>query len=531
MHIAFPTSYVNAETMATTPKLAQQSHLCQVGCAAWQLQRAKGKSGVKCMRLSLAFVLAGPGGPSPDPPTAPPVSRHWSHQLTQVFKAAAASLPGRTGHLPMSDGKLPVVASQQPLAPELAISTATDETVAEAPQLASNTDQLQDPQHSPVQLPQCSRADVLTAVAQPPSQQERRSDPAPIIMPQATGPHHGHLWPSDPVQSSAPAQLVDSHHSAPPDLTSITAPQLPQMSVRAPMPDSAVAVSKQGDRLAAADTGGASPGPPSVPPPKHQTGASLAPTSIPPITHQSNVTLAPEASALVKTETQGQCQLDSPELPAFAPQSVPPSDDLQPVQPQEPVTAYRKAMPDSQAAPTSSSIPAQAVAQALQTKTIHLPRRCSPVSAPHSSALHAQQAVTPNQETLKAEVKQTELDLAPQVVAASLAVPTVLAECLASNRIKRVPGGDPLEVHHLPCPPCYMSLLANLHQNHHFLQSRVLLMNSPKNTSHPTPLPLSPAHEPPAQNKSLCRGNAGELTRLLLFTTPVSHADDPTSSA
>ena len=437
--------------MATAPKFAEQAHFCQVGCAAWQLQRAKGKSGVKCMRLSLAFVFAGPDGPSPDPPTAPPVSRHWSHQLTQVFKAAAASLPGRTGHLPMSDGKLPVVASQQPLAPELAISTATDETVAEAPQLASNTDQPQDPQHSPVQLPQRSRADVLTAVAQPPSQQERQSEPAPIIVPHATGPHHGHLWPSDPAPSSAPAQLVDSHLSAPPDLTSITAPQLPQTSVRAPMPDSAVAVSKQGDRLAAADTGGASPGPPSVPPPKHQTGGSLAPTSISPITHQNNVTLAPDASALVKTETQGQCQLDSPELPALAPQFVPPADDLQPVQPQEPVTAYHKAMPISQAAPASISIPAQAVAQALQTETIHLPRRRSPVSAAHSSALHAQQAVTPNQETLKAEVKQTELDLAPQVVAANLAVPTVLAECLASNRIKRVPGGDPLEVHYLPC--------------------------------------------------------------------------------
>ncbi len=47
---------------------------------------------------------------------------------------------------------------------------------------------------------------------------------------------------------------------------------------------------------------------------------------------------------------------------------------------------------------------------------------------------------------LEASVKQTGLDLVSQMEATNSAVPTVLAECLASNRIKRVPGGDPLEV-------------------------------------------------------------------------------------
>ena len=46
----------------------------------------------------------------------------------------------------------------------------------------------------------------------------------------------------------------------------------------------------------------------------------------------------------------------------------------------------------------------------------------------------------------EASVKQTGLDLAFKVEAANSAVPSVLAECLASNRSKRVPGGDPLEV-------------------------------------------------------------------------------------
>ena len=58
----------------------------------------------------------------------------------------------------------------------------------------------------------------------------------------------------------------------------------------------------------------------------------------------------------------------------------------------------------------------------------------------------AQAAVLHDQDMLEASVKQTGLDLALKVEAANSAVPSVLAECLASNRSKRVPGGDPLEV-------------------------------------------------------------------------------------
>lgn len=57
----------------------------------------------------------------------------------------------------------------------------------------------------------------------------------------------------------------------------------------------------------------------------------------------------------------------------------------------------------------------------------------------------AQQALMHDQELLEQSVRQTGLSLAAQVEAASSAVPSMLAECLASNRIKRVPGGDPLE--------------------------------------------------------------------------------------
>ena len=50
-------------------------------------------------------------------------------------------------------------------------------------------------------------------------------------------------------------------------------------------------------------------------------------------------------------------------------------------------------------------------------------------------------------------IKQAGLALAPTVEVVSSSVPLVLAECLASNRSKRVPGGDPLEVSSPPFPP------------------------------------------------------------------------------
>lgn len=67
-----------------------------------------------------------------------------------------------------------------------------------------------------------------------------------------------------------------------------------------------------------------------------------------------------------------------------------------------------------------------------------------------------QAAVLRNQDVvLKAAVEQTGVDLASRLAAADSAVPLVLAECLASKRSKRVPGGDPLEVP-LPLLPCFL---------------------------------------------------------------------------
>ena len=103
------------------------------------------------------------------------------------------------------------------------------------------------------------------------------------------------------------------------------------------------------------------------------------------------------------------------------------------------------------------SIPAEgAVQQASQSNAAPASENQNS-DAPHCEAPQAQPPIPHDQEMLEASVKQTGLDLVSQMEAANLAVPTVLAECLASNRIKRVPGGDPLEVCRpifTPCKSC-----------------------------------------------------------------------------
>ena len=64
-----------------------------------------------------------------------------------------------------------------------------------------------------------------------------------------------------------------------------------------------------------------------------------------------------------------------------------------------------------------------------------------------------QAAAQHEQDMLAVAVKQTGFGLASRVELTSSTVPMVLAECLASNRSKRVPGGDPLEVSPPSAPP------------------------------------------------------------------------------
>lgn len=104
------------------------------------------------------------------------------------------------------------------------------------------------------------------------------------------------------------------------------------------------------------------------------------------------------------------------------------------------VTAVEEKQPvvRSQRLSEKKAAAARAVAQAAATAVVQAGDLCK-------------------QDTLAASVKQTGLGLASRVEVASSTVPLVLAECLASNRLKRVPGGNPLEVS--PFPLCPLPLL------------------------------------------------------------------------
>ena len=94
---------------------------------------------------------------------------------------------------------------------------------------------------------------------------------------------------------------------------------------------------------------------------------------------------------------------------------------------------------------TPAEVAPQAAAQASQANAAPAYGKQDP-DMPHCEASYVQSRVLHDQDMLEASVKQNGLDLVSHMEAANSAVPTVLAERLASNRIKRVPGGDPLEV-------------------------------------------------------------------------------------
>ncbi|KAL0047356.1 hypothetical protein WJX82_001305 [Trebouxia sp. C0006] len=154
---------------------------------------------------------------------------------------------------------------------------------------------------------------------------------------------------------------------------------------------------------------------------------------------------------LQKVEVTVQAQTDQH---ASARQALPPTMHLHQQElvvhsPQKPNMLRLQPQPISVAsaqAPmsTPAEVAVQNAAQASQSNAAPASGNQDP-DVPHCEAPHAQSPIPHDQEMLEAAVKQTGLELASHMEAANSAVPTVLAECLASNRIKRVPGGDPLE--------------------------------------------------------------------------------------
>ncbi len=350
-----------------------------------------------------------------------PAKRHWSHQLTQVFKAA---FPGRSPQLPISDSKLPSQCHQSLLAAmpamaataDKAASPAADPAHGQASALAAASlaasiapehtvpDQLNHPPAQPPASPQTSAPELQQAKAQSPVRHVPLPHAPQRLAPQTNG--HPQATTIAFGQQQTPGKRKG---------LSGTASQLPDSSAGV-APDAGIAASRQASGSE----------------PDKEREVCMTSPSIP-----------------AKSEITSQAQANQPAPSRLAPPSTAPSVDKQPSPAaQKPTTSCQQA--DSVSVSASAvqapiKSPAEAAVQAVQAEATCPSTRHSQDTS-QSSLLEPQQPVAHDQAMLEASVTQTGLDLASKVEAANSAVPTVLAECLASNRIKRVPGGDPLEV-------------------------------------------------------------------------------------
>ncbi|KAL0037779.1 hypothetical protein WJX77_011584 [Trebouxia sp. C0004] len=332
--------------------------------------------------IPLAATVAGPAGRAP--------SRCWGHQLTQVFRAATAGFPGRTGHLPNPDTKLTASAPHRP-PPVVTVVDVTPQAASGVHEQPAVSDQLQESHSQTPAHPQLPTSQLQ----QSPARASAILEPLGHSLYQLRTYGHSsgqHLPPS----SSASDQVSQPTETGKTAGGLVPAPQLHCSLAAAPL----VSVSRQDQDLAAAE--------------QQLEGSQSA-------------FVAPES----KAHTQALVPLLKPGLKA--------EPQLQRVEPQ-PTSVSSAQAPIT----TPAQGAAQAAAQASQSNA-------APASGnqdsdvPHCEASRAQLPLPHDQEMLEASVKQTGLDLASHTEAANSAVPTVLAECLASNRIKRVPGGDPLQ--------------------------------------------------------------------------------------
>lgn len=364
----------------------------------------------------LAGTIAGPAGRA--------TSRRWGHQLTQVFRAAAAGFPGRTGHSPNPDTKLTASAPHRP-PPAVNMAPQTASTAHEQPAVS---DQLQESHSQAPAHPQLqqSPARASACLEQPLGQS--------LCQPQAHGHSSSqHLLPS----TSASDQVSQPLNTGKTAGGSVPALQLQCSLAAAPV----VSVSRQDQDLADAE---------------QQPEGSRSAFGVPEVKAHRQA-LAPQLKPGLKAEPQlqkvevtVQAQTDQHASTRQAlPSTGHPHQQEQLVHSPQKLKLLRL-QPQTQQTSVSLaqapiSIPAEgAVQQASQSNAAPASENQNS-DAPHCEAPQAQPPIPHDQEMLEASVKQTGLDLVSQMEAANLAVPTALAECLASNRIKRVPGGDPLE--------------------------------------------------------------------------------------
>lgn len=331
-----------------------------------------------------------------------------------------------------------MAASHRPSAALPAVKLAHQATAMDEQSAA--LEQLQESHSHPPAIPEASVSQLQQTVGELPARPEQY--PVSPGQPASdANKHHSNHSPST-LRSATPDGALRQQTAGKPRAASVSASQLHASSAAVPPPDNPSSADQQEDSLADAD---------------QQLQISDAPAAL------LSTMLHRDAQAqLEKSDMKIEPQLQKPQgrvHPAAEEQepaapSVPLSDGqdhaVQLIQQQHSMSPQHLqplSMPSPAPQPITSpaELAVQLAAQALQPKV-------TPASAKHalgvsqSETADDQVPVAHGQDILEACVTHTGLDLVSRIEPASLAVPTALAESLASNRIKRVPGGDPLQV-------------------------------------------------------------------------------------
>jgi len=187
-------------------------------------------------RAELLLCFAGPAGRA--------TSRRWGHQLTQVFRAAAAGFPGRTGHLSNPDTKLTASAPHRPH-PVMTVVSVAPQAASGIHEQPAVSDRLQESHSQSAAHPQLPASQLQQSPACATASLEQPLGQS-LYQPQTHGRSSSeHLPPS----TSASDQVSQPMNTGKTAGGSVPAPQLQCSLAAAPL----VSVSRQDQDLADAE--------------------------------------------------------------------------------------------------------------------------------------------------------------------------------------------------------------------------------------------------------------------------------------
>lgn len=301
-------------------------------------------------------------------------------------------------------------------------------------------EQLQESHSQPPAIPEASVSQLQQTVGELPARPEHPQHPVSPGQPETdASKHHSSHSPST-LRSATADGALRQQTAGKPRAASVSASQLHASSAAVPPPDNPSSADQQEDSLADADQQ------------LQNSDASAALLST--MLHRDAQAQLDKSDMKIEPQLQkpnGRVHPVEEEQEPAAP-SVPLSDRqdhaVQLIQHHSMSQQYPQPLSMPSPAPQPITSPAelavQLAAQALQPKA-------PPASAKHALGVCQSEAddqahAAHGQDILEACVTHTGLDLVSRSEPANSAVPTALAESLAGNRIKRVPGGDPLQV-------------------------------------------------------------------------------------